>query len=157
MVQLSHTYMTTGKTIALLFRHLSAEWCLCFLEHCLGFHSFSSEDQTSCNFMAAVTIGSDFGAQESKICHCFHFFPVYLPCSVGLDAVILVFWMLSFKPSFSLSSFTFIKRLFSSSSLSVIRVVSSAFLRLLILSWQSWFQLVLHPGWHFAWCTLHIS
>ena len=44
----------------------------------------------------------------------------------------LVFWMLSFKPTFSLSSFTFIKRLFSSSSLSLIRVVSSAYLRLLI-------------------------
>ena len=40
--------------------------------------------------------------------------------------------MLSFKPAFSLSSFTFIKRLFSSSSLSAIRVVSSAYLRLLI-------------------------
>ena len=40
--------------------------------------------------------------------------------------------MLSFKPTFSFSSFTFIKRLFSSSSLSVIRVVSSAYLRLLI-------------------------
>ena len=41
-------------------------------------------------------------------------------------------WMLSFKPTFSLSSFTFIKRLFSSSSLSAITVVSSAYLRLLI-------------------------
>src|SRR5574339_627571 len=40
--------------------------------------------------------------------------------------------MLSFKPTFSLSSFTFIKRLFSSSSLSALRVVSSAYLRLLI-------------------------
>ena len=39
--------------------------------------------------------------------------------------------MLSFKPTFSLSSFTFIKRLFSSSSLSAVRVVSSAYLRLL--------------------------
>ena len=51
---------------------------------------------------------------------------------MGPDAMILVFWMLSFKPTFSLSSFTFIKRLFSSSSLSAIRVVSSAYLRLLI-------------------------
>ena len=51
---------------------------------------------------------------------------------MGLDANILVSWMLSFKPTFSLSSFTFIKRLFSSSSLSAIRVVSSAYLRLLI-------------------------
>ena len=48
-----------------------------------------------------------------------------------LDAMILVFWMLSFNPTFSLS-FTFIKRLFSSSSLSAIRAVSSAYLRLLL-------------------------
>ena len=51
---------------------------------------------------------------------------------MGPDAMIFVFWMLNFKPTFSLSSFTFIKRLFSSSSLSAIRVVSSAYLRLLI-------------------------
>ena len=50
---------------------------------------------------------------------------------MGPDAMILVFWMLSFKPTFSVSSFTFNKRLFSS-SLSAIRVVSSAYLRLLI-------------------------
>ena len=51
---------------------------------------------------------------------------------MGLDAMILVFWMLRFKPTFSLSSFAFIKRLFSSSLLFAIRVVSSAYLRLLI-------------------------
>ena len=43
---------------------------------------------------------------------------------VGPDAMIFVFWILSFKPTFPLSSFTFLKRLFSSSSLSAIRVVS---------------------------------
>ena len=46
--------------------------------------------------------------------------------------MILVFWKLSFKPAFSLFSFTFIKRLFSCSLLSAIRVVSSVHLRLLI-------------------------
>ena len=51
---------------------------------------------------------------------------------IGQHAMILVFWMLSFKQTFSLSSFTSIKRLFSSSSLSAVRVVSSAYLRLLI-------------------------
>ena len=51
---------------------------------------------------------------------------------MGLDAMIFIFWMLSLKQTFSLSSFTFIKRLFSSSSLSAISVVSSAYLRLLI-------------------------
>ena len=62
--------------------------------------------------MAAVTICSDFGAQKNRVSHCFHCFPIYLPWSDGPAAMILVFWMLSFKPTFSLSSFTFIKRLF---------------------------------------------
>ena len=51
---------------------------------------------------------------------------------MGMDAMIFVFWMLSFKPAFALSSLTFLKRLFSLSLLSAIRVVSSAYLRLLI-------------------------
>jgi len=58
--------------------------------------------------------------------------PIYLPWSDGTRCHDLSFWMLSFKPAFSVSSFTFIKRLFSSSSLSAIRVVSPACLRLLI-------------------------
>ena len=79
--------------------------------------------------MVAVTICSDFGAQDKSvtvsivslsICH-----EVMRP-----DAMILVFWMLSFNPAFSLSSYTFM-RLFSSSSLSAIRVVSFVYLRLL--------------------------
>ena len=77
--------------------------------------------------MSAITICSDFGAQKNKVWHCFHCFPIYLPWSDG----IFIFWMLSFKPTFSLSSFTFIKRFFSS-SLSAIRVESSAYLRLLL-------------------------
>ena len=96
--------------------------------------------------MAVVTICSDFGTQENK----------YLTVSIisisichemmGTDDMIFILWMLSFKPTFSLSSFTFIKRHFSS-SLFAIRVVSFAYLRLLIFSWQSWFQLVcfIHP------------
>ena len=51
---------------------------------------------------------------------------------MGLNAMILVFWMLSFKPAFSLSSFILIKRLFSSSLFSAVRVLSSAYLRSLI-------------------------
>ena len=89
--------------------------------------------QVSFNFKAAVTICSDFGAQENKACQCFHVSPSICHAVIGLDALILVFWMLSFKPAFSLSSFTFITRLFSASLLSAISVVSSAYLRLLIL------------------------
>ena len=77
MVQLSHPYMTTGKTIALtrltfvgkvmLFNTLS-RFIITFLlrSKCL-------------NFVATVTVHSDFGAQKNKIWHCFHFFPFYLP------------------------------------------------------------------------------
>ena len=82
--------------------------------------------------MAVITIWSDFGAPKNKVIHCFHCIPSICHEVMGPDAMILVFWMLCFKPRFSLSSFTFIKRLFSSSSLSAIRVVSSAYLRLLI-------------------------
>ena len=74
--------------------------------------------------MAAVTICIDFGAPQNKVCHSFHCFTIFCHEVVGLDAMILVFWMLSFKPASSLSSFTSIKRLFSSSLLSSIRVVS---------------------------------
>ena len=51
---------------------------------------------------------------------------------MGPHATIFVFWLLSFRPTFSLSTFTFIKRLYSSSSLFAIRMVSTAYLRLLI-------------------------
>ena len=61
---------------------------------------------------------------------------------MGPDAMILVFWMLSFKPAFSLSSFIFIKKLFSSSLLSAISMVPPAYLQLLIF-----FLAILIPAW----------
>ena len=82
--------------------------------------------------MAAVTICSDFGAQENKVCHLFYCFHIYLPWSECTGCHDLSFLNVEFKPAFSLSCFTFIKRLFSSSSLSAIRIVSSVYLRLLI-------------------------
>ena len=63
---------------------------------------------------------------------------------MGPDAMIFVFWLLSFKPTFSFSSFTFIKRLFNSSSLSAIRVISAAYLWLLIF-----FPAIFHTYWRF--------
>ena len=95
----------------------SSSGTLDFLSLCLGIDSlsFSSKEQVSFNFIAAVTICSDFGAQENKVSHCFYFFPIYLPWSDGTRCHDLFFWMLSFKPALSLSSFTCIKRLFNSS------------------------------------------
>ena len=81
--------------------------------------------------MTVVTICSDFGAQENQGVKVSIVFLPMCHEGTGQDSMIFVFWLLSFKPAFSLSSFTFIKRLFSSSSLSVIRVVPFAYLRLL--------------------------
>ena len=82
--------------------------------------------------MAAITICIDFRAPKNKVSHSFHCFPIYLPWSDWTGCHDLSFLMLSFKPTFSLSSFTFIKRLISSSLHFAKRVVSSAYLRLLI-------------------------
>ena len=79
IVQLSHPYMTTGKTIAL------TRWTFVGEVTSLLFNMLSRLVITllprskSLNFMAAVTICSDFGAPQNKICHCFHCFPIYLP------------------------------------------------------------------------------
>ena len=72
------------------------------------------------------------------------------------DALILVFWMLSFKSAFSLS-------LSPSSRGSLVLLLFLPLECYLFIwgywyfSWQSWFHLVSLPAWHFAWCTLHIS
>ena len=63
--------------------HWLAKECLCFLICSLGLSYLSSKEQVSFNFKAAVTICSDFGAQENKVSHWFHCFPIYLPWSDG--------------------------------------------------------------------------
>ena len=104
LVQLSHLYMTTGKTIALtMWTFVSKVMSLLFNMLCRFFIAFLSKSKNLFNFMAAVTIHSDFGAQENKIFHCFHFLSFYLPWRMGPDAMNLVFWMWSFKPPFALS------------------------------------------------------
>ena len=133
IVQLSHPYMTTGKTIALTRQTFVGKVMSLFFKMLSTLViTFLPRSKCLLIFMAAVTICSNFGAPQNKsatvstvslsICH----------EVLGLDAMILVFWMLSLNPTFSVSSFTFIKKLFSSYSFSAIRVVSSAYLRLLI-------------------------
>ena len=132
-VQLSHPYVTTGKTIALtrrtfvgkvvsLLLNMLSRLVITFLPRskCLLISWLQSP---SAVILEPPKIKSDTVSTAS---------PSISHEVMGTDATIFIFWMLSFKPTFSLSSFTFIKRLFSSSSLSAIRVVSSAYLRLLI-------------------------
>ena len=131
IVQHSCLYKTTGKNIALtrrtfvgkvmslLFNMLSS-LDIAFLRRskCLLISWLQSP---SAVILEPPNIKSDTVSTVSpSICH----------EVIGPDAIL--FWMLSFKPTFSLSSFTFIKRLFSCSLLSAIRVVSSAYLRWLI-------------------------
>ena len=67
MVQLSHPYVTTGKTIALTKQTFVGK-VMCLLFHMLSKFviAFLDKEQVSFNFMAAVTIYSDFGAQKNK-------------------------------------------------------------------------------------------
>ena len=70
----SHLYMTIRKTIALTIRTFVGKvtslffclfvFCLYFLIHCLGLRTFSSKEQASFNFVAALTFCKDFGAQN---------------------------------------------------------------------------------------------
>ena len=79
IVQLSHPYLITGKTKAL------TRWTFVGKVMSLLFNILSRLVKTflprsKCiNFMAAITICSDFGAQKNEVCHCFHCFPIYLP------------------------------------------------------------------------------
>ena len=129
MVQLSHPHMNTGKTIALTVWTFVGK-VMSLLFNILSKLVIAFLPRRKCLlFMAAVTICSDFGAQENKVrhCHCFHCFPSICHEGMGPDVMIFIFWMWSLKPAFSFCYFTFIKRLFSSSSLSSKRVVSSAY------------------------------
>ena len=84
--------MITGKTIALTRQSLiSKVMSLLFNMLVQDGHDFSSKEQASFNFMAAVTICNVFGAQENKACHCFHCYPSICHEVIGLDVMILVF------------------------------------------------------------------
>ena len=85
MVQHSHLYMTTGKTIALTLQtFVNKETKISLLFNMLSRFVIVFLLRSKClNFTAAVTVSSDFGAQENKICNCFHFFPIYLSWSDG--------------------------------------------------------------------------
>ena len=155
IVQLSHPYMTTGKTTALI-RWTFLDEVMSLLFNMLSRLVITFLPRSKCLLISWLQSPSAVILEPPKIKPAIvsTVSPSICHEVMGPDAMTLVFWMLSFKPTFSLFSFSSLKRLFSSSLLSAIRVVSSAYLRLLIFSWQSWFQLVFHPAPHFSWCRL---
>ena len=146
MVQLSHPHMTTGNEVMFLLFNMLSSLDRAFLPRskCLLIPWWQSPSAMILEpkEIKSVTVSIVF----PSICH----------EVMGLDAMIFVFWMLNFKPTFSLSSFTFLKRFFTFSSLYAIKVGSSAYLRLLF------FLAFLIPAsasstWHFTWGILHLS
>ena len=93
-------YITTGKTIAWsiwtfvgkmmsLFFNILSRFVIAFLQR-----------SKHVNFMATVTVHDDFGAQENKICHCFHFLPFCLPGNDGTGCHDLSFLNVEIQVSF---------------------------------------------------------
>ena len=135
MVHHSHPYMTTEKAIALttqtivgkvmplLFNMLS-RMVIDFLPRskCLLISWLQPPSAVSLELKKRKSI--TISIVSPSICH----------EVMGPDAMIFIFWMFSFKSAFPLSSFTLINRLLSFSSLSALMVVSSAYLRILIIA-----------------------
>ena len=128
IVQLSHPYMTTRKTIALtrqtsvgkvisLVFNLLSRLVITFLPRSKRLLISWLQSPFAVILEPPKIKSLTVYIVSPSICH-----KVMRP-----DAMIFIFWMSSFKPTFSLSSVTFIKRLFSSSALSATRVVSSAY------------------------------
>ena len=90
-VQLSHPYMTTGKTIALTRQTFVSQVMSLLFNMLSRLVITSSKEQASFNFMAVVTICSDFGAPKDYVPHCFHCFSSICHEVMELDAMILVF------------------------------------------------------------------
>ena len=159
-VLLSHPYMTTGKTIALtswplvgkimsLLLNILSRLVITFLPRSKRL-LISWLQSPSAVILEPPKIKSDTVSTVS---------PSIYHEVMGPDAMIFVFWMLSFKPTFSLSSFTFIKRLFSSSSLSARWVVSFAYLRLFIFLPANLFQACVSssPAFHMIFSTYMLN
>ena len=157
-VQLSHPHVTTGKTIALtvwtfvskvmslLFSMLS-RLVIAFLPR--SKHLLISWLQSPSAVILEPKKINSVTVSIISLSICYEV--------MGPDAMMFVFWMLSFKATFSFSSFTFIKRLqflltfcHKGGVICISEVID-------ISPWQTLLQLMLHPAQPFTWCTLHIS
>ena len=145
IVQLSHLYITTGKTIALTMRTFVSK-VMSLLFNMLSICVIAFLPQSKCLLTSWLQSPSAVILEPEKVnsvtvstfslsvCH----------EVMGPNTMILVFYMLSFKPAVSLFSLTLFQRLFSFFSLSAKSDGCWYF------SYQSWFQLVIHPAQHFT-------
>ena len=100
IVQLSHWYMTTGKTIALTRRTFVGK-VMSLLFYMLSRLVITFLPRNKHLLISCLQSPSAVILEPRKIVsHCFRCFPIYLPWVMGLDAMMLVFWMFSCKPNF---------------------------------------------------------
>ena len=158
MVQLSHVYTTTGKTIALTIWNFVGK-VVSLLFNMLPRFVTAFLPRSKCLLISRLQSPSAVILELKKIKSVIAstFSPSICHEVMGPGCHNLSFLMLSFKPAFSLSPFTLIKG----------SLVSPHFLALewcylhiwgcWYFSWKSWFQLIVHPAQHFTWCTLYRS
>ena len=156
MVQLSHPHMTTGKMIALT-RWTFVGKSMSLLFNTLSRYIIAFLSRNKCLLISWLQSLSTVILEPKKVCHCFHFSPIYLPWSGGtrchnfrfLNVELSQLFCFPISPS-------------SRDSLVPLHFLPLKWYHLHIwgcwyFSWQSWFQLVLHPAQHFVWCTLCVS
>ena len=141
ILQLSHPSTTTGKTTALI-RWTLVSKVISLLFNMLSRLVIAFLPRSKRFLISRLQSPSAVILEPSKIKSVTVSIVYPSTCHevMGPDTMILAFWVLSFKPTFSLSSFTFIRRLFSSSSLSVIGWCHLHIWGYWYFSLQSWFQ-----------------
>ena len=109
MVQLSHPHMTTGKIIALTLRTFVGKITSLLFNMLSNFViTFLPRSKHHLILWLQSLYILILEPKKIKSVTVSTFSPIYLPWSYGTWCHILDFWMLSLKPGFSLSSFTFI-------------------------------------------------
>ena len=152
--QLSHPYMTNGKTIALTRQTFVGKVMSLLFNtlprYVIGFLQRNNHLLISWLQSPSAVI---LEPPKNKVCHCFYFFPVYLPWSDGTGCHER--WVLSqtFHSPVSPSwRGPLVPPHFLPLELYHLHIWGCWY-----FSWQSWFQYMLHPDWHFTWCSLHVS
>ena len=157
MVQLSHLYMTNGKAIALtVWTFVSKVMFLLFNTLPRFVIAILSRSKHLLISWLQSLFALILETKNMKSDTVSTFSPSFCRKVMGLDSMILVFWMLSFKPAFQ-----FPLSPSSRGSLVPLYFMTLKWYHLHIWGcWyfpqQSWFQLLSHPAQHFTWCTLYI-